>query len=453
MKHTPLTIILSTLSLSLVACAPVDGADDDITTEAQALSGARPVSPLTQGVFGPMGTNVWSSGGGSNRWSDITLADVDGNGLDDLCGRYGDSWGCSLRPSNATDFEGWVEAREVRSFSRSTVRLVDVDRDGRADVCGRDVSGYRCLLSRPSGSSITFVAPTAANGARVTYVADMRSANGWGSAQYESTVMLGRLEGARGLDVCARGSAGVICHFNIGATSPMVRSPQIATDFSDANGWNRPEHFSTLTLADVNGDGRDDLCGRGGDGVYCALYDHLTRAFGPATLWTTQFSDGAGWNNPRYFASLRFADVNGDGAVDVCGRGGGGVYCGMSDARGSFMNAHAVMLTGLSDAAGFGDGARPMNLTLTDFDNDGRADLCMAGPFNTTTSWGQPTVREELFCARSRTLFGISFDALARRTDVSGIFDHVRAGRIRSNSRGFCYVDLIGNDVRCTNAW
>lgn len=445
MKHDTITgsATLLTLSLSLaLGCAPVDGEVGDVI---QALTGSAPSAPTSQGVVGPYGSNIWSVGGGTNRWSNVRLADVDGNGYDDLCGSYGDSWGCSLRLSN-TWFEGFIEARDVRSFTSSTVRLADINGDGRADVCGRDYSGFRCLLS----TGAAFVAPRNAAGALFTYVSDMSNTNGWNRPEYESTVMVGRVWFFTGLDVCARGTAGVICHYNIGEQG-MVQGPTIR-EFSDAAGWNREEHYATLAMADVNGDGYMDICGRGGDGILCAVNDPAHNTFRPATRWTAQFSNLAGWSDPKYYRSIRFADVNGDGRADVCGRGGGGVYCGLSDGTGGFVGAENLVVPAMSDVAGFSAGAYPASLMLVDYDNDVRADVCMVGPYRYTTSTGATGVRDELYCARSRGGTQPSFEVTFRRTDGSGIVGVVAPGAIRTQSRGFCWVDAL-RDLRCTNAW
>src|SRR4029077_16808225 len=41
--------------------------------------------------------------------------------------------------------------------------------------------------------------------------------------------------------------------------------------FSDTAGWGSSIYTSTIQLADVNGDGAKDVCGRGPDGAVCAL--------------------------------------------------------------------------------------------------------------------------------------------------------------------------------------
>ena len=38
-----------------------------------------------------------------------------------------------------------------------------------------------------------------------------------------------------------------------------------------SQGWERADLAATIELGDVNGDGRADLCGRGAQGLACAL--------------------------------------------------------------------------------------------------------------------------------------------------------------------------------------
>ena len=73
--------------------------------------------------------------------------------------------------------------------------------------------------------------------------------------------------------------------------------------------------------------------------------------FGPMTLWETAFSDAGGWGLPQYGNTMMFADINGDGKRDVCGRGAAGIYCELSAGTGfgSFFLAQSFF----SDANGW----------------------------------------------------------------------------------------------------
>jgi hypothetical protein len=98
--------------------------------------------------------------------------------------------------------------------------------------------------------------------------------------------------------------------------------------FSDATAWNHPQYGTTMMFADLNGDGRADVCGRGSMGISCEWSIGLDTGFGPAFLVQPDFSDANSWNlSAAYYGSIRLADVNGDGKPDICGRGIAGVYC------------------------------------------------------------------------------------------------------------------------------
>src|SRR5271165_254971 len=74
------------------------------------------------------------------------------------------------------------------------------------------------------------------------------------------------------------------------------------TAFSDANGWNQPQYYSTIRYADLNDDGKADVCGRGVLGVYCATGDGVK--FQNLALWMNNFSDANHWDQPQYYSTI-----------------------------------------------------------------------------------------------------------------------------------------------------
>jgi hypothetical protein len=120
--------------------------------------------------------------------------------------------------------------------------------------------------------------------------------------------------------------------------------------FSDANGWNVPETYSTITYADVDGDGKADVCARGNAGITCAL--STGTAFGATALWTTAFADASGGNAASSYSTIRYPDIDGDGKADICGRTAAGMMCGLSDGTKFTVTSWS---TDFSDTEGFSD--------------------------------------------------------------------------------------------------
>jgi fibronectin type III domain protein/VCBS repeat protein len=91
-------------------------------------------------------------------------------------------------------------------------------------------------------------------------------------------------------------------------------------DFGYNQGWRVSDHVRAT--ADVNGDGRQDIVGFGLNGVWIAL--STGTGFGPAQFALADFGYNQGWKvgrHPRFVA-----DLNGDGYQDIVGYGENAVY-------------------------------------------------------------------------------------------------------------------------------
>jgi hypothetical protein len=197
-----------------------------------------------------------------------------------------------------------------------TIRFPDINGDGKADVCGRSSDGLHCALSNGTGFGADFTGPA------------WTDASGWSAAAYAATIRFADVNGDGLSDVCARSAAGITCAVSQGSS---FAAPFAGPAWSDAAGWNVPQYYATITLLDINGDGMADICGRGPNGMTCALSTGTgfgTAFAGPA--WT----DAAGWTQPNYYGTIRTGDVNGDGKDDLCARGAAGVTCALSTGTG-----------------------------------------------------------------------------------------------------------------------
>jgi hypothetical protein len=286
------------------------------------------------GSFGPLylahgafsDANNWNI---FNYYASLRFADVNGDRRPDICGRGMAGVYCALNTGNGTfgalqlwdsgfsDANGWG----LPQYG-TTMMFADVNGDGKADVCGRGRDGMWCALSTGTHFGALFLQQNV-----------FSDAQGWNLLDYYTSLRFADVDGNGRPDICGRGMAGIYCAHNSGNGTfsfPALwdLSSSLAPNFSDADGWGLPQYGSTIMFADINRDGKADVCGRGAAGIWCEL--STGTAFGPAFLAQHNFSDAEGWNQLVYYGSVRFADVNGDGKPEVCGRGNLGNYCALA---------------------------------------------------------------------------------------------------------------------------
>jgi peptidoglycan/xylan/chitin deacetylase (PgdA/CDA1 family) len=135
-------------------------------------------------------------------------------------------------------------------------------------------------------------------------------------------------------DRCELRGEGIFCALSRGGSFGEASRWSNGDDWgpADAIPWrSSPLYWGTIRFGDLNGDGRADVCGRGPAGVVCAL--STGHGFARATLWMQRgMTDGDGWTEASVAraASLQLADVNGDGRADLCAGSAAGVECGLA---------------------------------------------------------------------------------------------------------------------------
>ncbi len=233
--------------------------------------------------FGPLSVVASSAHG------ELHLADVDGDLRADACTRGpGGEIVCALASRG--------EVRTDALVGKGPVRFADLDGDGRADACASSPRGLSCARSRGHGFEA----------ARPWVVADPA----WSKA-----VILADVDGDGRADACGPSAAGIACATSSGASFGHLRVWAATGDVASVG---------ELLLGDLNGDGRADVCTVAAGAVACAL--STGRGFTAATTWAPAV------DLPELAAAgaLRLADVNGDGRADLCAPSRAGVRCGMS---------------------------------------------------------------------------------------------------------------------------
>jgi peptidoglycan/xylan/chitin deacetylase (PgdA/CDA1 family) len=309
----------------------------------------------------------------------IRLADIDGDGDDDICGRA--STGLVCAKSNGSSFgtpklwtsrfgnaDGWGSSKYG-----PTIQFGDLDGDGDADVCGRGIDGLWCARSSGKQGVESF----AYYG---LWSDDFSDAEGFGAAaSYYGSIRLADVDGNGRADACVRASWGIGCALSNGWSRFHSLTPWLESDFTNADGWLPEQYGSTIMFGDLDGDGRADVCGRASWGISCARSVPRENRFETATEWiSARYSNRDEWHtSASKYGSLRMGDVNGDGRADLCGRNDTGMVCVFSD--GAHFSGYLHLTHRVADRVGWGLVQYGTTVQLGDVNGDGLADLCGRG--------------------------------------------------------------------------
>jgi hypothetical protein len=263
------------------------------------------------------------------------LADVNGDHKQDIVG-FGSAGtyvslstgsGFSSSSLGIADFgqdQGWAS-------QDATPRLTgDVNGDGNADIVGFAPDGVYVSLSNGDG---TFATPIE----ELSSLGSSASAGGW-TSQDLNPRELGDLTGNGRDDIVSFANDGVYVSLATGngTFAAPVKVMSAFGSSQSAGGWTSQDLYPRF-LADVTGNGRDDIVAFGAAGVYVSL-SNGDGTFGAPFLAFSGFGQGpkgGDWSsNDQYPREL--ADINGDGRADIVGFGSQGVYYALGQANGTF---------------------------------------------------------------------------------------------------------------------
>ncbi|MFF0991578.1 FG-GAP repeat domain-containing protein [Kocuria nitroreducens] len=149
-----------------------------------------------------------------------------------------------------------------------------------------------------------------------------------------------------------------------------------------AGGWRVDLH--PRELADVNGDGRQDIVGFASDGVWVS-YGQAGNTFSAPAKKVNAFGTNDGWRVDRHPRLL--GDVNRDGREDIVGFANDGVWVSYGQANGT-VSAPAKKV----NAFGYSAGGWRVDLhprELADVNGDGRQDIVGFASDGVWVSYGQ----------------------------------------------------------------
>jgi len=250
----------------------------------------------------------------------------------------------------------------------TTIRLADIDGDGRAELLGRGVDGIQ-VYGWNTGNNTwepRKPGPPLADGV-------------WDQPQYYATIQFADIDGQPGAELIARGQDGIVTYFYDKNTDSWTLNDK-GPPWTDDNHWNLPQFYSTIQLANIDDKAGAELLGRSDAGMLTYQWNTQTKKWeqlggvGPF---------GLGWDDPQNFRTIQLADIDGDRRAELLGRAWDGLYVfrwnGSSWTR-------VTTLSSMSDANGW---MLPQSyLTIQAADIDGQAGAEIIGKaFDGIETW------------------------------------------------------------------
>ena len=178
------------------------------------------------------------------------------------------------------------------------------------------------------------------------------------------------IDGDGASDICVRGAEGIYCTFS---KSGDLTQKKLVLELSDEKGWNDVSNYATIRFADYNGDGLADICARDDEGVKCWV--STGDGFGKASK-VVPMGDDKHYNDVKYYSTIRFADITGDGRDDMCARFEDGFKCYPAKDSGW---GTPIELGDLANNKGWWDAKYFSTIRMGDLNGDDKADVCARG--------------------------------------------------------------------------
>lgn len=261
-------------------------------------TGSWSVLEYADGVSGPMADSVDEQWWQETYYSTITSGDVDGNGTEEIVGRGPNgvqSWSYSEGNWTRVDSDGVMSDPDWEQLSYSDTLRV-------GDVTG---DGAADLIARTQADGLVVL--TLSGGVwqqgpyQGAWTDDGGTTNTWNDPSWYTTIGLADLDGDGADDIYGRTEYGIDAWSYAGSTwtqltaTPTSGAPSI---LSNADGFEQPQYYETIqtsNLGPATATSPDLILARTSAGV--GFYQLSGGSFGAPVLTQTQFSDANGWDS------------------------------------------------------------------------------------------------------------------------------------------------------------
>ena len=277
-----------------------------------------------------LGTTLWQF---PQYYSTIRCADVNGDGKDEILARSKEgliayTYDTNVNSATYQQFveltpvlSNWADANQwYLAEYYETIRFGNADGSGKKMAVGRNTFGVQTWQLNADNSAWTHLTDGSPDWSdNPASSSDGKTA--WNLPQYYETIQFADVDGDGQEELLGRSASGLEVWKWVNNTWTYQAT---LTLFSDDNGWNVPDYYSTLRCADIDGDGAKEILSRYDEGVLVLKYDGATKT-ATRLIDGPPLSDDGGWNNPAYYSTIRYGDIDGDGAEEMIVKDGNGI--------------------------------------------------------------------------------------------------------------------------------
>ena len=301
---------------------------------------------------------------GGESYNSVRYADVNGDGYLDMCYRHSSGIRCAKGTQTGLESSTFINTDICADNSTAhggcddkehykTIQYVDVNADGMADITYRGDAGIQIILSTGTGFNTanrinTGIYPTSSACIYTGLSDDNGPICGTAIINNQNRIFWADLNGDALADMCYRkpgydannnwiGGSGLKCFINTNSGNYLSQNPDPGydTNYCDdtavPNGCNSSDNFDTITFIDMNADGKSDLVYRADSGIEY----HVSTGTGFGTTYSTSICDSpfdpgtysCKGDDPGFYTSIRYPDINGDSLPDICWRSDDGIRC------------------------------------------------------------------------------------------------------------------------------
>ena len=351
--------------------------------------------PLTTANPNPPATD-WTL---PQYYDTIQAADIDGDKRAEILGRSADGLiEFKFTPGASPGQGSWQQlSDQSKSFSGtgwddpsnySTIQTGDLDGDGDAEVFGRESDGVVAVKWTSSGwarlPNLNFLGDNA-GGKNPAYYTSIQAANVDGDRQEE---LVGRTVGGISVYKLKSGAWTLMNKFSSPFTDESLQPDCPFTIPGQTCFGSGPAYYGTIQLADLDGDGPEELVGRASDGLRTLRYQGDAPDAWGRLQTLTDLSDANGYTGEQNWETIQFADINGDGRAEALARDSKGLNAWSYNPAGggnAWTKLPAQTPLQLADDPWASDRSYYSTIESGDVDGDGRADVVARGPYGVRT--------------------------------------------------------------------